>query len=229
MQQIPTEFTSQNIDVILASILSLLLPFLCAFLFEITGAFLPLLLYYGVGCIVIPYWRKKTLNYNWPHNWALPLFIFLVIVQVITQWAGFQNIIYIEESKTTGVLLTLLLWAPVNAFMEQILWIYIFEAFANRFESKRKKIFSSIGGGLMSLIFVGLIHALFWNQFLMQFGHKSPFYEIFFISQFIITPGYILLYRKTHSMTPIFFIHLIADITAVLGANYSIIPYLFNF
>jgi hypothetical protein len=227
--QAESEFKSNNIDIILGSIFTLVLPFLCAFLFQFTGALLPLVLYYGVGCIIIPLWRKKTLNYNWPNNWALPLFGILLVVQIITQWAGLQNMIYVEHSNPAGVILTLVLWAPLNAFMEQILWIYIFESFGNRFESGKKNGIFLILGILMTLLFVGLIHALFWNQFLMQFGHQSPFYEIFFISQFIITPGYILLYKRTKSMVPIFFIHIIADITAVLGSNYSIIPYLLNF
>ncbi|MFO8017229.1 MAG: CPBP family glutamic-type intramembrane protease [Promethearchaeia archaeon] len=123
----------------------------------------------------------------------------------------------------------MIFWAPINAFMEQILWIYLFEAFANQEYSGAKKNFLRIVGLVMSLIFVGMIHALFWDKFLMQFGQTSPYYEIFFISQFIIVLGYIFLYEKTKSMLPLFFIHIITDITAVIGSNYSIIPYLFNF
>ncbi|MFO8017230.1 MAG: hypothetical protein R6U96_01220 [Promethearchaeia archaeon] len=51
----------------------------------------------------MPYWRKKTLDYGAPKNWALPLFIILIAVQIITQWAGLQNIVYLESSNPWGV------------------------------------------------------------------------------------------------------------------------------
>jgi len=43
-------------------------------------------------------------------------------------------------------------------------------------------------------------------------------------SQFLITPGYLLLYRRNGSMWPVFAIHVIADAVLVLGAMYFIWP-----
>ena len=201
---------------------------LCALLFSLSGAFIPLLIYYGIGCIGVSLWRKKSLNYHIPERWHSKVFLGLLIIQILTQWAAVNLIVREPNSSMLGVAITLIIWVPINAFMEQILWIYIFEGFANRFEEEKKNMGFSILGILMSLIFVGMIHALFWNLFLPHFKNTTPYYEIFFIMQFIITPGYIWLYRKTGSMFPIFLIHLIADVTLVISANYSILPYLFK-
>jgi predicted Abi (CAAX) family protease len=81
---------------------------------------------------------------------------------------------------------------------------------------------------LMAVIFVGLIHVLFWSRFLPSFESITPWSQIFLIAQFLITPGYLLLYRRTGSMWPVFAIHIIADAVLVLGAMYSIWPALWT-
>ncbi|MDD1777595.1 MAG: hypothetical protein LUQ65_05445 [Candidatus Helarchaeota archaeon] len=113
--------------------------------------------------------------------------------------------------------------------MEQLIWIYTYDAFARRFSENPRKNLFVILGLLLSIILVGLIHAFFWGKFLPGFNHIAPSYQIFFVLQLIITPGYILLYIKTRSMLPIALIHIIADIALVIGAGYSILPSLFIF
>ncbi len=77
---------------------------------------------------------------------------------------------------------------------------------------------------VLAVIFVGLIHVLFWSKFLPSFASVTPWSQIFLIAQFIITPGYLLMYRRTGSMWLIFAIHIIADAVLVVGARYSIWP-----
>jgi predicted Abi (CAAX) family protease len=108
--------------------------------------------------------------------------------------------------------------------MEQLLWVYIFDAFETRWTERRKRFIGGVIGMLMAVIFVGLIHVMFWSKFLPSFESITPWSQIFLIAQFLITPGYLLLYRRTGSMWPVFAIHIIADAVLVLGAMYSIWP-----
>jgi predicted Abi (CAAX) family protease len=112
--------------------------------------------------------------------------------------------------------------------MEQLLWVYIFDAFETRWTERRKRFIGGVIGMLMAVIFVGLIHVLFWSKFLPSFESITPWSQIFLIAQFLITPGYLLLYRRTGSMWPVFAIHIIADAVLVLGAMYSIWPALWT-
>lgn len=205
------------------------MPLICGILYNYIGALIPLAIYYGLFCIFIVKWRKGSWEYHIPKNWAIKIFIFLIAIQIITQITALITINPVQNFSFLGFLLTLFIWAPINSLMEQLIWIYVFDAFANRFNKKNQKIIFSLLGVFLTLILVGLIHAFFWGKFLPSFREMFPFSEIFFISQFIITPGYILLYRKTQSMLPIALIHIIADLALVLGSGYSILPYLFKF
>jgi hypothetical protein len=127
-----------------------------------------------------------------------------------------------DQSDQLDVLLTLLIWVPLNAAMEQLLWVYIFDAFETRWTEKRKRFLGGVVGMLLAVIFVGLIHVIFWTKFLPSFESIMPWSQLFLIAQFVITPGYLLLYRRTGSMWPIFVIHIISDAVLVLSAMYSI-------
>jgi len=221
------KFRASNLDLALALIATFLLPVACWLLLEWSGALLPLILYYGVFCIAIVLWRKKSLDYVRPVNWAIKLFVALLIIQIVTQIAAYLTIVPVND-PWQGVLLTLIIWVPINAAMEQILWVYIFDAFETRWTERRKRFIGGVIGMILSIMFVGLIHALFWGKFLPSFESIAPWSQIFFIAQFIITPGYLLLYRRTGSMWPIFAIHIISDAMLVLGAMYSIIPALWT-
>ena len=217
------KFKATNLDLVLALVATFLLPLACMLLLDWSGALLPLMLYYAVFCFALVYWRKGSLEYFRPMSWVLPLFLFLLLVQGLTQLAGALTIVP-SDDELVGVALTLLIWVPLNALAEQLLWVYIFDAFETRWTERRKRFVGGIIGILMTLIFVGMIHALFWGSFLPSFESVAPWSYIFFATQFIITPGYLFLYRRSGSMWPIFVIHIIADATLVLAGQYSIIP-----
>merc|ERR1711974_55741 len=102
---------------------------------------------------------------------------------------------------------------PINASLEQLLWIYIFDAFywfdiegncsKHKDSQCLKWIFRGLGW-IMSLAFVGMIHALFWTEFMMDFGSdRNLEYAVFLGIQFIIIFGYIILFQLTESMFPL--------------------------
>jgi hypothetical protein len=221
------KFRATNLDLVLALVATFLLPLACWALFEWSGALLPLLLYYGIFCVAIVLWRKKSLEYERPVSWSLKLFIALMAVQIVTQTAAYMTIIS-SDDPWEGVLLTLLIWVPLNAAMEQLLWVYIFDAFETRWTERRARFIGGVIGMLLSIIFVGMIHVLFWAEFLPTFESVTPWSQIFLASQFIITPGYLLLYRRTGSMWPLFLIHIVSDATLVIAGTYSIWPYLWT-
>jgi len=229
MEKKAIEFKPSNLDLLLAVIASIGMPLLCGFLYDFTGSFIPILIYYVIFCIGVVKWRKKSFEYHLPQNWDWKIFIALLAIQIITQILALIIIIPAASFDAIGFYLTLFIWAPVNSIMEQLIWIYVYDAFARRFPGTPRKNLFVVLGILLSIILVGLIHAFFWGKFLPGFNHIAPFYQIFFVLQLIITPGYILLYTRTRSILPIALIHIISDVALVIGAGYSILPSLFIF
>jgi len=172
-------------------------------------------------------WRRGTIEYRRPASWALPVFCIMLALQVTQLILGAVFMLPHTYPDSVGLLLTLFIWVPINACMEQLSWIYCFDAFATRFSSGRIKIVFSIIGLILMLLLVGFIHALFWVQFTPAVVIKAPFDIIFFILQFVTTPLYILLYRKTRSMVPLALVHVISDVFLALGSGFSIVPFLF--
>ncbi len=115
--------------------------------------------------------------------------------------------------------------------MEQILWIYVFDSIAFRFpqDNPKKKKIGIIIGIILTFTLVGVIHVVYWPKFLMEIEIISPWFQFFMAIQFLSTTGYIVMYKKTKSMLPSAILHLIIDVSAVLIAQYSIIPYLVMF
>ncbi len=130
------------------------LPILCSKLYESTGALLPLVIYYGVFCYGIVKWRKGSLDYRWPEKLISPLFIGLFIIQLLIFYSVSKLIIPAEGCSRGGFILTLIIWAPLNAFAEQLLWLYVYDAFAHRFETKALK---TVFSGLGILFYLGMI------------------------------------------------------------------------
>lgn len=223
-----TDFKSTNLDMFLAAVTTVGLPFLCSKLYDLIGALLPILIYYLVFCVGLVKWRKGTLDYRFPENFVSILFVILMILQITLFLVSNKIVIPLKEFSLIGFLLTLFIWCPINGFMEQLLWIYIYDAFANRFEKKGLKIVFSGLGLVFYWAFIALIHIFFWIKFLMKFGNIPTYFAIFMALQYPITIGYLMIYRKTKSMWPIAILHVFQDIGGVLLSKYSILPYLFK-
>jgi len=227
-------YNPKPLDLILAVIAALAMPIFVGYLFDIIGALIPLGIYYGVFAVLIVRWRKGSLDYEIQRDnlraqfrsYLTPLFVVLFLLQgilVITSWFTLVRTGFLDP---IGWLLTLVIWAPINAFAEQLIWLYTFDSFAEYYKEGRKRsVMVFIGGGLY-IALIGLIHALFWGKFLLESNSIFPFTQIFFLIQFIMPIGYIFLYRRTGSMWPIGLIHVFLNLTGVLFSGYSILPYL---
>ncbi|MBN2228297.1 MAG: hypothetical protein JW779_01815 [Candidatus Thorarchaeota archaeon] len=224
----------KQLDLIIATIAAILMPIIAGYLFDITGALIPMAIYYGLFAILIVKWRKGSLDYKIQRgnirqqfrSYLTPLFISLFALQgvlVITSWF---TIIHIGILDPLGWILTLAIWAPINAFSEQLIWLYTFDSYAEFYKEGRKRSIMVFVGGALYITLIGMIHALFWGKFLLGSNYVFLFTELFFIIQFIMPIGYVFLYRRTGSMWPVGFIHLFLNVTGVLFSGYSIIPYL---
>src|SRR5271157_320829 len=207
MSEMPREFHATNVDCLIAILIAIGLPIVCGLIYPLTGALLPLILYYGVCCVGVVKWRRGSLEYRYPQNWALLVFFGMIALSVLQQVIGLVFTTPQAYHDLVGVLLTLFIWVPINSCMEQLSWIYCFDAFATRFPDGRKKVSFNVIGVVIMLMLVGLIHAFFWAKFTPAIGTSPSSIVIFFALQFIITPLYIVLYRKTHSMVPLALVH----------------------
>jgi hypothetical protein len=222
------EFRATNLDCLLALVIAFGLPVACGLLYPLTGAIVPLILYYGLCCTGFVKWRRGTLEYRRPKTWALPIFLTMVAMQLIQQIIGLVLVQRVPSPDTVGVFISLIVWAPLNALMEQLSWIYCYDAFASRFTKRNQRIIGNIIGIILMLSLVGLIHVLFWAQFTPAYSTTSSFFLVFTVLQFATTGLYIALYRKVQSMVPLALVHVISDVGLVLVPGFSILPYLLH-
>jgi hypothetical protein len=220
------EFRATNFDCLLAFVIAFGLPVSCGLLYPLTGALVPLALYYGLCCVGVVKWRRGTLEYRRPKTWAFPIFMTMIAMQLIQQIIGLVLVQPVPSPDAVGVLVSLIVWAPLNALMEQLSWIYCYDAFASRFTKRNQRIIGNIVGLVLMLSLVGLIHVLFWAQFTPAYSATSSFFLVFMILQFATTGLYIVLYRKARSMIPLALVHIISDVGLVLVPGFSILPYL---
>ena len=228
MSNVLLEFRATNLDCLLALVIAFGLPVACWLLYPLTGALVPLALYYGLCCAGVVKWRRGTLEYRRPKTWAFPIFLTMIAMQLIQQIIGFVLVQPVLSPSAVGVLLTLIVWAPLNALMEQLSWIYCYDAFASRFTKKNQRIMGNIVGLVVMLSLVGLIHVLFWAKFTPAYSTSSIFFLVFTTLQFATTGLYIVLYRRVHSMIPLALVHIISDAGLVLIPGFSILPYLLH-
>lgn len=150
----------------------------------------------------------------------------MIAMQLIQQIIGLVLVEPVPNPDAVGVFISLVVWAPINALMEQLSWIYCYDAFASRFAKKNQRILGNIIGLVLMLSLVGLIHVLFWAQFTPAYSATSSFFIVFMTLQFATTVLYIILYRKARSMIPLALVHIISDVGLVLIPGFSILPYL---
>ena len=226
----------KSLDLAIAVIAALGMPVVAGYLFDHIGALVPMAIYYGIFAIVIVRWRRGTLNYELERGklgaqfkqYVTPLFIGLIVLQGIVVVASWFTLIRVSPLDPLGWILTLAIWAPVNAFSEQLIWVYTFDSFAEYYkEGRRRSVMVFIGGGLY-IALIGMIHALFWAKFLLESTYIFPFTQLFFMIQFIMPIGYIFLYRRTGSMWPLGIIHVLLNVTGVAFSGYSILPFLLS-
>jgi len=230
-------YKPKSLDLLLAVIAALLMPITAGYLFDTTGALIPMAIYYGLFAILIVRWRRGNLGYGINRDdlrgqfrsYLTPLFGMLFFFQTILVVISWFTLVRTGLLDPVGWILTLAIWAPINAFSEQLIWLYTFDSFAEYYKKGRKRSVMVIIGGALYIALIGMIHALFWGKFLLESNYIFLFTEAFFLIQLIIPIGYIFLYRRTGSMWPVGIIHVFLNLTGVLFSGYSILPYLLVF
>jgi len=237
LPDVPDNFQPNYLDLVLAALAAIGLPIAAGYLFNVTGALIPLILYYGVFCVGIVRWRRGALGYEINRgairkqfaSYVSSIFVVILILQLILVGFEFITVQQVSNFNLLGFILTLAIWAPVNAFSEQLIWIYTFDSYAEFFkEGPKRKVMIAIGG-LLYIILISLIHLLFWILVLPEGQNVFPFSALFVPIQTLIAIGYIFLYRKAKSMWPLGIIHVLINITAIGLSGYSMLPVLLVF
>ena len=212
-----------NLDLLLATVVAVGLPPLAAWLFDRSGgALVPLILYYGVCCVALVRWRKGALDYRRPARWPWAIFLPSLLLPLAS--AGI-NLGALPDTggAPLGVALTLLLWAPLNAALEQCSWFYVLDAWRNRWAGGARRAAGTALGVALLLALVGLIHALFWARFL-PLAEATPLTRFAIPLNVVLTVAYGALYYRSRSMWPVFVVHLLVNAQLVLIARCSMLP-----
>ncbi len=237
LSDVPDDFKPTILDLVLATTAAIGLPVAAGLLFNVTGALIPLLLYYGVFSWAIVRWRRGGVGYeirrgdvrNQFRGYVTSLFVVMLLLQLALVGIEWITAERVTDFNLAGFIVTLLIWAPVNAFSEQLIWIYTFDSYAEFFQKGPKRSIMIGIGGVLYIIFIGMIHALFWGLFLEGSKYVFPFSELFIPIQMLISIGYIFLYRQAKSMWPLGLNHVIINLTAIAFSGFSILPYLLVF
>jgi hypothetical protein len=214
----------QKLDLGLAVMIALPLPLLAGLLFGLTGALLPILLYYGLAWGIVK-WRRGSTGYFNPFPGRITPFFYLNLAVILSSLI-FAYLARNEfpASTAVGILITALIWAPLNAASEQLLWIYLFEAW-DLYPQKSRAIFRLIGLTLFAA-FVGLIHTMFWAKFLDTVDPKQ-FFGLVFISLTTVSGFlHLVVWRKSNHMILTFIPHFLLNLIPIFWTKYSILPYL---
>jgi hypothetical protein len=214
------------LDLVLSAVLAIFLPFAAGFLYLRTGAFLPMVLYYGLAWGLVK-WRRGSIGYRnaFPARPPLAFFLNIGVILACLVFAWLSPIVN-PSIQPLGMLLTALVWAPLNAATEQILWIYIFDAWD--LYPKKVSILFRVIGLLFFSTFVGLIHTSYWVRFLNTVQAGTLFGTLFIVLTSLSGFLHIVVWRQSKQMVFTFIPHLILNLVPIFWTNYSIIPYLFR-
>lgn len=221
---IVAKWQPKKLDMGLAVLTALFLPIIAGQLYGLTGALLPMLLYYGIAWGLVKLRRGST-GYLNPFPKRITIFFYInvgvIICSLVCAYLA-RNIFL--ESSTIGILITALVWAPLNAATEQLLWIYIFEAWDLYPENSRWS-FRLIGLTLFAA-FVGLIHTMFWVNFLETVDPNQIFGLFFVILTSVSGFLHLVVWRKSNQMIFTFIPHFLLNLIPIFWTNYSILRFL---
>jgi hypothetical protein len=222
---IKTPWSPSKPDLVFSIIITILLPFLAQFLYLKTGAFIPMVLYYGIAWGIVKWRRGSTGYFNQLPKKIPKSFYFSVGVILLCLICAYYARIITTPKDITGIILTAIFWATINAATEQLLWIYIFESW-DLYPSQKPRIFRIIGLILFSA-FVGLIHTMYWIQFLHTVDSSMTIGIIFVLLTTVSGFLHLIVWRKSNHMIFTFIPHFLLNLIPLFWTNYSIIPFLF--
>ena len=221
---IKEQWHPEKLDLCLAVLIALLLPLIAGLLYGLTGAFIPMLLYYGLAWGIVK-WRRGSTGYfkSFPQQITPFFYVNLTVILSSLVFAYLARNQF-PANPLVSILLTAFIWAPLNAATEQLLWIYLFEAW-DLYPQKVRPIFRLIGLMLFAA-FVGLIHTMFWAKFLITVNPNQFFGLAFILLTTVSGFLHLVVWRKTNQMILTFIPHFLLNLVPIFWTSYSILPYL---
>ena len=222
--RVTAQWHPKKLDLFLAVIIAFLLPLIAGLLYGWTGALLPMLLYYVLAWGIVK-WRRGSTGYFNPFPKRITPFFYLNLAVILSSLVfAYLARNQFPDSTLIGILITALLWAPLNAATEQLLWIYLFEAW-DLYPEKPRPVFRLIGLALFAA-FVGLIHTMFWAKFLETVDPKPLFGLAFILLTTVSGFLHLLVWRKSNHMILTFIPHFLLNLIPIFWTSYSILPHL---
>jgi hypothetical protein len=226
-----SSWNPNRFDLLLAFLIVLIIPILARILYFATGALIPLIIYYGAAW-GISIWRRGNSGYSMKTKVLIPkAFVINIIVIGLALVCAFLARNKDLIPNYTGVILTSLIWAPVNAASEQLLWIYLYDSWDlyNPFKkqySTRNRVWSQrIVGFSLFTAFVGTIHTFFWVEFLDPVMSDNIFGVIFILLTSLSGYIHILAWRESNNMVYTFIPHFLLNLVPLFWTGYSILPF----
>lgn len=214
-----------SLDLGLAVVVALALPFAALGLLRWTGgALASLLLYYGLCGVMLFRWRLGALDYERPARWPLGWFAVGVALAGAITWRNWGAL---PDAGAPGwaVMLTAIVWGGFNAALEQFAWLYVLVAWRNRWGAGRQRIVGLVVGWALIIILVAVIHAVFWSAVLPT-AEQTGLSWLTVPLNLLLTVSYVAMYFGARSFWPTFVVHFLVDLQLVLLSGYSILPYL---
>ena len=223
---IVAKWQPKKLDLGLAALIALLLPIIAGQLYGLTGALIPMLLYYGLAWIIVK-WRRGSTGYLNPLPKKITAFFYLNVGVIFSSLVcAYLARNTFPGNDTTGIVITALVWAPLNAATEQLLWIYLFEVW-DLFPSKPRPGFRLIGLILFAA-FVGMIHTMYWAKFLTTVDEKQVFGVAFILLTSVSGFLHLIVWRKSNHMVFTFIPHYFLNLIPIFWTSYSVLPFLFQ-
>ncbi|MHA2227456.1 MAG: hypothetical protein ACXAC8_19725 [Candidatus Hodarchaeales archaeon] len=227
-----SSWNPNRFDLLLAVLIVLTLPILARILYFSTGALIPLIIYYGAAWGIF-IWRRGNSGYSMKTKVLIPrAFVINVIVIGLALVCAFlaRNKDLIPNS--TGAILTGLIWAPINAASEQLLWIYLYDSWdlynppKEQYSTRNRVWIQRIVGFILFTAFVGTIHTFFWVEFLETVTSDTIFGMIFILLTSLSGYIHILAWRESNNMVYTFIPHFLLNLVPLFWTGYSILPFL---
>lgn len=228
----PKPWRPSNLDLVLSMALAIGLPLLAGLLYDVTGALIPMLIYYAAAWGIVKWRRGQTGYLNKPRKkLPVPFIVNIILVSIALAFAFIERVPN-PAPDVNGVVVSAIIWPIANASTEQLLWIYIFEAWDLRFpwnggkKASPKNWTCKVIGLLLNSIFIGMIHVLYWAKFLTTVEAKSAFGVAFILLTTVTGYMHLWTWRDSNQMLFTFIPHYLLNLLPFFWTGYSLLPFL---
>lgn len=201
-----------NFNEFIGWFIALLFPFAARGLMDITR--IPLIsaiIYYSVFGIYIRIKMDGRLPYFKPQlnkiKWEILIFALVAVSCSILYVTGVSAV----KVSTWSMVMNLVVFALINGTFEHLVWVNIYELTASR---------NKYLGVAASTIYVGLIHAIYWSQFIPS--PKGGNVILFMVFQLLILWIPLRIYIKTKDLTIWSIQHILYNTLAVIIGGFGI-------